>query len=128
MCERKELNVKVGDTILVTNAPIFSESNIDDILELTTVKKITPTGRIRVTGRYGDVQFDKYGVEMNRALYKKTKRLLLPTKKDIAKAEKKNLVAEIFVKLASISQQQYYNADTKKLVELNTLLDVFISE
>jgi hypothetical protein len=35
------------------------------------------------------------------------------TEKDIANAEKKNLVAEIFVKLASISQQQYYNADTK---------------
>lgn len=39
MCERKELNVKVGDTIFVTNAFIFSESNIDNILELTTVKK-----------------------------------------------------------------------------------------
>jgi hypothetical protein len=32
-----------------------------------------------VTGRYGDVQFDKYGVEMNRTLYTKTKRLLLPS-------------------------------------------------
>jgi hypothetical protein len=39
MCERKELNVKVGDTILVTNVSIFSESNIDNILELTIVKK-----------------------------------------------------------------------------------------
>lgn len=51
----KELNVKVGDKVIV-------RSNLSSD-RIATVVKATPTGRIRIDTNQG-VQFDKYGIEM----------------------------------------------------------------
>lgn len=52
-----ELNVKVGDKVLLTYSAYCKQ--YQKIVEVT---KVTPTGRIKVEGL--NVQFDKYGREM----------------------------------------------------------------
>lgn len=54
MCE---LNVKVGDKVLLTYSAYCKQ--YQKIVEVT---KVTPTGRIKVNGL--NVQFDKYGRKM----------------------------------------------------------------
>lgn len=52
-----ELKVKIGDEVIYHTRGFFSKSII------TTVKKVTPSGRIRV--EYNpNIVFDKYGREM----------------------------------------------------------------
>lgn len=53
----KELNVKVGDEVLIRYGGIWETEKI------TKVTRITPTGRIRVS-RDEKLQFDKYGRQM----------------------------------------------------------------
>lgn len=54
-----ELNVKVGDKVLLISGYVYSRCE-----RIATVVKITPTGRIKIDG--SDVYFDKYGEEMGR--------------------------------------------------------------
>lgn len=53
-----ELNVKVGDKVLLRR--YYAYCNQDE--EIVDVVKVTPTGRIKVSGL--NVQFDKYGQKM----------------------------------------------------------------
>lgn len=53
----KELNVNVGDKVLYRGGNPLNYT--DEIREVT---KVTPTGRIRISGT--ESQFDKYGSQM----------------------------------------------------------------
>ena len=52
-----ELNVKVGDKVLLTYSAYCKQHQ-----KIVEVTKVTPTGRIKVNGL--NVQFDKYGQKM----------------------------------------------------------------
>lgn len=54
-----ELNVKIGDKVYYNYG--YSYNRVEKI---TTVTKVTPTGRIKV--ECSDSQFDKYGNEMGK--------------------------------------------------------------
>jgi hypothetical protein len=69
----KELNVKVGDTVLC--------SSTGNNKYLAKVTRVTPTGRIKTDGT-GDTQFDKQGYQMGRDSWNRTF-LSIPTEDDI---------------------------------------------
>ena len=59
MPEKKLSDLKVGDEVL------YSSGTFNGFEEITTITKITPTGRIRIA-RNPEIQFNKYGSEMGK--------------------------------------------------------------
>jgi hypothetical protein len=66
-----ELNVKVGDKVIVRNSAAE---------RIATVTRVTQTGRIR-TDKTGCTQFDKYGREMGGDIWFKSS-IYVPTEND----------------------------------------------
>lgn len=112
----EELNVKVGDKVLVSKGSRYK--NDDFIAE---VEKVTPTGRIRLSDR-SSTQLDKYGREMGTTSYYPY-RLSIPTKEDYKRVEKNKLVGKIIYKIRSLNTDNLYNLDTDMLKILNIALD-----
>lgn len=54
-----QLNVKAGDKVLMIGGYTYNHYE-----QICTVKKVTPTGRIRIKGL--ETQFDKFGYAMGR--------------------------------------------------------------
>lgn len=110
----EELNVKVGDKVLVSG-----RYATDDFI--AEVEKVTPTGRIRLSDR-SSIQFDKYGREMGANLYYSHK-LSIPTKEDYNRVEKNKLAGKIIYSIRSLNTDNLYNLDVKTLTVIKTALD-----
>lgn len=108
----EELNVKVGDKVLVSKGSRYK--NDDFIAE---VEKVTSTGRIRLSDR-SSTQFDKYGREMASNGYFPY-RLSIPTKEDYKRVEKNKLAGKILYSIRSLNTDYLYNLDTDMLKILN---------
>ena len=120
----KELNVKIGDDVLVSNGNRY-EKDVNDFI--AKVEKITPTGRIRIFGKIFS-QFDKYGWEMG-AKKNIPYRLFIPTEEDYKRIEKNKLVKKIIYNIKYLDTENLYNLDKDTLQLLKTTLDcVGISE
>lgn len=112
----EELNVKVGDKVLVSKGSRYK--NDDFIAE---VEKVTPTGRIRLSDR-SSTQFDKYGREMGTTSYYPY-RLSIPTKEDYKRIERNKFVGKILYNIRSLNTDNLYNLDTDMLKVLNIAFD-----
>ena len=110
----EELNVKVGDKVLVSG-----RYATDDFI--AEVEKVTPTGRIRLSDR-SSTQFDKYGREMGAKIYYSHK-LSIPTKEDYNRVEKNKLAGKIIYSIRSLNTDNLYNLDVKTLTVIKTALD-----
>jgi hypothetical protein len=91
-----ELNVKVGDKVLVSS---YSTEYI------ATVVKITPTGRIR-TDKTGNTQFDKYGDQMGGDSIWHRSHISLLTDNDITRLK------GLAVKRKAFNLMQSFSIDT----------------
>ncbi len=111
----EELNVKVGDNVLVSSGRGRGEDFIAE------VEKVTPTGRIRLSDR-SSTQFDKYGREMGTTRYYPY-RLSVPTKEDYKRVEKNKLAGKILYNIRSLNTDNLYNLDTDMLKVLNIAFD-----
>lgn len=112
----EELNVKVGDKVLVSKGSRYKNEDF-----IAKVEKVTPTGRIRLSDR-SPIQFDKYGREMGAISYYPY-RLSIPTKEDYKRVEKNRLVGKILYNIRSLNTDNLYNLDTDMLKILNIALD-----
>ena len=110
----EELNVKVGDKVLVSG-----RYATDDFI--AEVEKVTPTGRIRLSDR-SSTQFDKYGREMGANLYY-LHWLSIPTEEDYNRVEKNKLAGKIIYNIRSLNTDNLYNLDVKTLTVIKTALD-----
>ena len=110
----EELNVKVGDKVLVSGR--YKENDY-----IAEVEKVTPTGRIKLSGG-SSAQFDKYGREMGANLYY-SHWLSIPTEEDYKRIEKNKLAGEIIYNIRSLNTDNLYNLDTDMLKILNIALD-----
>ena len=112
----EELNVKVGDKVLVSKGSRYKNEDF-----IAKVEKVTPTGRIRLSGR-DSIQFDKYGGEMGAISYYPY-RLSIPTKEDYKRVEKNRLVGKILYNIRSLNTDNLYNLDTDILKILKVTFD-----
>ena len=91
----KELNVKVGDTVLYHHGSTYGHR----LPAITKVAKITPTGRIRVE-LYPSEQFDKYGKRMGNTSWSRPY-LEVPTDERLQEVAKKTFIRRLVQKLQS---------------------------
>ena len=114
----EELKVKVGDTLLCTTHH-YSGNRV----RFVTVTKVTPTGRIRISGL--DTQFDKYGRQMGRetgraAIGNAWEELSIPTPEDYKAIEKASIAkAKAALEIAAKSKLSY-----EKAIEILKVLEV----
>lgn len=112
-----ELNLKIGDEVLITNG-LPTEDKIG------TVIKITPTGRIKLD-IYTDYQFDKYGRQMgNRDIWSRSKSIRIPDKKDYNRVHKNEIIGHIYSKIKQTNIQNFYDTNINTLEILNNCLDL----
>ena len=110
----EELNVKVGDKVLVSGR--YKENDY-----IAEVEKVTPTGRIKLSGG-SSAQFDKYGREMGANLYY-SHWLSIPTEEDYKRIEKNKLAGEIIYNIRSLNTDNLYNLDVTTLTVSKAALD-----
>ena len=106
-----ELNVKVGDEVIYHTSGFFSKSII------TTVKKVTPSGRIRVAYN-PDIMFDKYGREMGN----KNSRYRLSISECSKEQKEKILKEETVSQCVSKIMEEKDNLTYKQAKEILTIL------
>ena len=82
----EELNVNVGDEVL------YRPSSYSRIEKITTVTKVTPTGRIRIDKSTN--QFDKYGVQMGNVGWRGRDYICILTPEKKEEILKKNEIAK----------------------------------
>lgn len=81
-----ELNVKVGDKVLLSGG-----YGINKHEKIATVERITPTGRIKVSGSTS--YFNKYGDEMRKSDSWALKYYLkIPTPEDFKRIEERDFI------------------------------------
>lgn len=107
----EELNVKVGDKLLYH----FSSwgSNVERIV---TVKRVTPTGRIRID--YNDSQYDKYGKEMGCDIWSGRSSLSIPTIEDYKRLKQKAIISDALKIVKNLQQNMSYENAVK-------IIDIF---
>jgi hypothetical protein len=112
-----ELNLKIGDEVLITNG-LPTEDKIG------TVIKITPTGRIKLD-IYTDYQFDKYGRQMgNRDIWSRSKSIRIPDEEDYNRVHKNEIIGHICSKIEQVNIQNFYDTNINTLEILNNCLDL----
>ena len=115
----EELNVKPGDTLLCI---VHHYSGNKE--RFVTVTKVTPTGRIRVSGL--DTQFDKYGQQMGRgrgraSAFDSWAELSVPTPDDYKRIEKKATIAKA---KAALERAAKSKLSYEKVIEILKVLEV----
>lgn len=115
----EELNVKVGDTLLCTTHHYSGNR-----AWFVTVVKVTPTGRIRVSGL--DTQFDKYGKQMGRgrgraSIGEAWNELSVPTPEDYKAIEKASTIAKA---RAALEKAVKSKLSYEKAIEILKVLEV----
>ena len=105
-----ELNVKVGDKVLY-------KGGRNCIEEIREVIKITPTGRIRISG--SSSQFDKYGSEMgNRNAWIPSHCITVATKEDIERVKRNDTVRKAVFLCNKADNKNITYEQAKKIVEI----------
>lgn len=113
----EELNVKVGDKVLVSKGGMYNDDEF-----IAEVEKVTPTGMIKLSRSNCPFSFNKYGKQIGSASYFPY-RLSIPTKEDYKRVEKNKLAGKILYNIRSLNTDNLYNLDTDMLKILNIALD-----
>lgn len=106
-----ELKVKVGDKVLYQY-----NSWGKGVERIKTVKKVTPTGRIRIEGM--DSQFDKYGREMGGDVWSGHAFLSIPTEKDYKRIEENAVISKALSLVKDLSRKTLSYDKAIKIVEI----------
>lgn len=107
-----ELNVKVGDKVLLSGG-----SPLNRVEEIREVIKVTPTGRIRISG--SGSQFDKYGREMgSRDLWNSSYYIFVPTEEDIERVKKNNAIKKAVSLCGEVNKKNITYEQAEKLIEI----------
>lgn len=94
----KELKVKAGDAVLYYNGSFYK----NDLPIITKVKKVTPTGRIRV--EYSpSKQFDKYGWEIGSNTWRRTN-IEVPTAEKLQEVKKRIFIRKTIRQMQSCEE------------------------
>ena len=105
-----ELNVKVGDNVLYKGG----RERIESIRKVT---KITPTGRIRISG--SDSQFNKYGDEMGHSDdWSPRHYISVPTKEDIVRVERNNAIRKAVFLCKEVNGENITYEQVGKLIDI----------
>lgn len=102
-----ELNVKVGDKVLVRNSAKEY---------IAIVSKVTPTGRIK-TDRTGDTQFDKYGRQMGGDIWYKSY-IRIPSEEDCKRLK------EMAIKRKALNLMNTYNMDNISVEQAEQIIAI----
>lgn len=106
----EELNVKVGDKLL------YRFSSFGYITEgIVTVKRVTPTGRIRID--YNNSQYDKYGREMGRDIWSGRSSLSIPTIEDYKRLNREAIISDALKIVKNLQQNMSYE-DAIKILDI----------
>ena len=107
----KELNVRVGDKVLYQYSYISTRTE-----RIETVKKVTPTGRIRVKGT--DKQFDKYGREMGGNSWGGRATLSIPTLEDFQRIEENETISKALSMMAKLNIKTLPYEKALKIIDI----------
>lgn len=107
----RELNVKVGDKVLYQY-----NSWGKSVERIETVKKVTPTGRIRIEGM--DSQFDKYGREMGGDAWSGHAHLSIPTEEDYKRIDENAVISKALSLLEKLNKKTLSYDKAVKIVEI----------
>lgn len=103
----EELKVKVGDKVLHTS---WSDRKI------TTVEKITPTGRIRVS--CSTAQFDRFGNKMgNNGLYGDYAKISIPTENDYESIRREQVIHKAYRIIQELSRKKLKYDEAVRILE-----------
>lgn len=106
-----ELKVKAGDKV------IYQYNSWGKIVErIETVKKVTPTGRIRIEGT--NSQFDKYGREMASSVWGGLAFLSIPTEKDYKRIEENAVISKALSLVKDLNRETLSYDKAVKIVEI----------
>lgn len=96
----EELKVKVGDKVL------YNHWHFGTTEAITTVTKITPTGRIRID--FCDTQFDKYGRQIGRRDSYSSSSISIPKDEDYKRIMQREVIlkAESLMKNVKLTYEQ----------------------
>ena len=113
----QELNVKVGDKVLVSKGSMYNDDEF-----IAEVEKVTPTGMIKLSRSNSPFSFNKYGKQIGSASYFPY-RLSIPTKEDYKRIEKNKLAGKIIYNIRSLNTDNLYNLDVTTLTVIKAALD-----
>lgn len=113
----EELNVKVGDKVLVSKGGMYNDDEF-----IAEVEKVTPTGMIKLSRSNIPFSFNKYGKQIGSASYFPY-RLSIPTKEDYKRIEKNKIAGKIIYNIRSLNTDNLYNLDVTTLTVIKAALD-----
>ena len=113
----EELNVKVGDKVLVSKGGMYNDDEF-----IAEVEKVTPTGMIKLSRSNSPFSFNKYGKQIGSASYFPY-RLSIPTKEDYKRIEKNKIAGKIIYNIRSLNTDNLYNLDVTTLTVIKAALD-----
>lgn len=111
----EELNVKVGDKVIIQRSRYDTEDFIAEI------KDITPTGIIKLSIPH-NIRFNKYGKQMGSTGYYPYT-LAIPTEEDYKRIEKNQLVRKIQYTIRSLNTASLFDLDITTLTIIKAALD-----
>lgn len=106
-----ELNVKVGDKVLYCGG-----NPLNYVEKIREVTKITPTGRIRISGC--DSQFNKYGKQMGDNGDWFTYSISIPTEEDFDRVKKNNAIEKAVSLCRKVKSKNITYEQAKKIIEI----------
>lgn len=107
-----ELNVKVGDKVYYEYG--YSYTRIEKI---TTVTKVTPTGRIKV--ECSDSQFDQYGREMGKHdRWSSSAKISEATDEIIQKVTERNVIKECLSAVKNLDEKTLDYDKARRILEV----------
>lgn len=108
----EELNVKVGDKLRYCGGSIYNR-----VEKIVTVRKVTPTGRIRID--CNDSQYDKYGNEMGKGgTWSRYSTLRIPTEEDYKRIKEHNAKAKALLLIRKLDMHNISYEQAVKIIEI----------
>ena len=108
---RQELNVKVGDKLLLSSGYSYNRSE-----RIVEVIKVTPTGRIRIDD--ADSQYDKYGCEMGSDSWGHRSFLSIPTQEDYKRIKKNKTISKVNALIRDLDTSKLTYEDALRIIEV----------
>ena len=108
----EKLNVKVGDKVLYESG--YSYDLTEKIVE---VIKITPTGRIKISG--SDKQYDMYGFEMGKHnVWARRTCIKELTAVDVERIERKQIISKALRLISGLNHENLNYEKALKIIEI----------
>lgn len=108
----EELNVKVGDKVLYYGGSLFNP-----VEKITTVTKVTPTGRIRID--CNDCQYNKYGMEMgNKDIWSGNSKIRPYTEEDAKRIIENNVIKKAVSLCGKVNKSNLSYDQAAKIIEI----------